>query len=143
MFSYLIACTSNNKARCGGNVESILAVATSAYNINIAVGLKRNRNTCLKNTITKTKKFINRDSSHLNSCEQSRNLCIVELTPSNAQENLLCLFTSEFLMIEQRIEKFVYIHNLQVLYYIFYLFKTRNKTKKDLSQERQAFFYIL
>ncbi len=86
MLGHLISCTSYDEARGGSrDIESILAVTTSSYNIDISVTIEDGRNTSRQDTITETQQFVYGHTSHLQTSKQGCNLFLGELTLCDTQ----------------------------------------------------------
>ena len=103
MLSHLIAGTGDDEAGCGRNIEGILAVAARTHYIDVAVAVEDGRNASGKDAITEAQQLIYGDASHLQTCEQGRDLLLWELTLGDADDNLLGFLARKFLVVQHSV----------------------------------------
>ena len=110
VFCHFISCTGNDEAGCRGDVESVLAVTAGTDHIDIAVTVQRYGYARGENAIAETEQFLYTDAAHLNGGQQCCDLCVVEFTACDGDEQFLCLFTFQLLVVEEAVENSLDVH---------------------------------
>ena len=99
MLGHLVAGPGDDKAGCRRNVERVLPVATRPHDVDVAVAIQGDRNAGGQDSVTKTKKFVDRNATHLDGGEQRRDFRIGELLLRDTDQDGLRFFTGEHLVV--------------------------------------------
>ena len=135
VLSHLISCACDDEAGSGRDIERVLAVATCSYHVDVTVAVEGHGDTRRKDTIAEPQELIDSNATHLDSRQQRSNLCIVELTLCDSNEQLFGFLTGKFLVIEELIENFLDVHismSLCNYYFTFVLRNNRLKAKRPV-----------
>jgi hypothetical protein len=103
MFNHVVTGSGNDETSCRTNVESVLAVATGAYNINGFVCMQIYRLPHFQQCFPESTEFIYRDIPHQKDRNQTGNLCVVVLALRDLLQDLSGFFFPEVLMFEKSV----------------------------------------
>ena len=65
MFGDLVASAGNDETRCCRYIKGVLAVATSADNVDVAVTVEDGGNACFQDAVAETQQFFDSYAAHL------------------------------------------------------------------------------
>ena len=101
MFGNMISGSRYNEAGASRDVEGIFSITACTYNINRGVSGKVYRYAGGEQCFTETYQFFYFDAAHLENGQQSGYLCVVIHSPGYVEQQILCFFSGQFLVIEE------------------------------------------
>ena len=100
----LIARAGNHKTTGRRDIKRVLAVATRAYHVNVAVGIQDGGYPRLQDTVAEAQQLVDRDTTHLQGGQQGGNLFRGVFALRDTHQDILHFLTSQFLVVQHPVQ---------------------------------------